>query len=68
MFEVTVRDKAIMIITSNYIMAGTLVSGDEAILIEKLNSYSDELLGVCLVQSRQMLNLKLAKTAQAWRN
>jgi len=68
MFEVTARDEAIQIILSNNIMAGVVKPDMTACVIGKLNSYSDKLLGVCLVQSRRVLDLRLAKTAQAWRN
>jgi len=68
MFEVTARDEAIQIILSNNIMAGVVTPDMTVCVIEKLNSYSDPLLMVCLAQSRQILDMKLVKTALAWRN
>jgi len=68
MFEVTVRDEMIQQIMGNYVMAGVVEPDMVACTIEKLHSYGLPLLNVCLINSRGTLDLKLAKTAQAWRN
>jgi len=68
MFEVTVQDEMIEQIISNYVMAGVVEPDMVACTIEKLHSYSLPLLNICLISSRQVAGMKLAKTAQAWRN
>jgi len=68
MFEVTVQDEMIQQIMGNYIMAGVVEPDMVTHTIGKLHSYGLPLLNVCLIQSQQVLDLKLAKTAQAWRN
>ena len=65
---ITYRDEAVMIITSNLIMAGVLEEGEEAKQIETLAGYDDITLGLALVSSRSLLDMRYAKTAQAWRN
>ena len=68
MFEATVQDEMIQQIMGNYVMAGVVEPDMVACTIEKLNSYSLSLINICLINSREVLDLKYIKAAQAWRN
>lgn len=66
MFEV--KDERIEQTLSNMVMAGVLPKGKEADTLRVLNSYDDMCLNMALINSEYLVGLKLAKTAQAWRN